>query len=518
MFSKKKIMQKTFQVGGFTLLSRFLGIIREVLMTRYLGVSALSDAFITAYKIPNSLRKIFAEGALSAAFIPTIVQTVQTEGRKAITSLMTLGFLVFEGLVLILCALIMWNAQSVIQAIAPGFSMEQSAAAVPYLQILMPFIFFLSSSALLTGALQSVGHFFISAFSPVLLNIIFITGLLICLHFNLQVEVLCWFILGGGFLQFLAHIITYFRLHFSFGSINSQDFSRFLHILGKFCLCAISMSVMEVGLFIDTSFASFLSKGSISLIYYANRFMGIPLGVFAVAFSTILLPHFSRVALYAHSRLRFYLLESAKFIFWVTVPVALMMMLFSEKIFYTIFLSKNFTLMQVQEAATILRAFLIGLFFFSLNKILLNMYYALHVTWLPAFIAGGATIVNVLFNSMFLHWLQAPGLAFATTLSGIAQTCLFLLILDWKYGVPFYMHKFIHFAMRYIIQISLFFGGFYLIYNLLEKVINTLPSTLANFLLFNIGFWLWVGPLMGLFMLVLWYARHWFGIQLYFLG
>ena len=153
--------------------------------------------------------------------------------------------------------------------------------------------------------------------------------------------------------------------------------------MGKFLLCLPSVSLMEIALFIDTSFASLLAPGSISLIFYANRFVGIPLGVFAVDFLLFYFPIF-HACIFNPKRLHFYLLESTKFIFWITIPVALLMAFFSEEIFSTIFLSKKFTLTQVQEAGTILRAFLLGLFFFSLNKILLNIFYAMHAAWIPA--------------------------------------------------------------------------------------------------------------------------------------
>ena len=517
MFTKKNIMQKMIEVSGSTMLSRMLGIIREVLMMRYLGASALSDAFLTAYKIPNSLRKIFAEGALSAAFIPTIVKKVRSSGKKPVNSLMTLGFLIFEGMVLALCALAMWHAEWLIRLIAPGFSEYQVQNAVPFLQVVMPFIFFVSSSALLAGALQSVGHFFVPAFSPVLLNIVFISALLICLSFNLPVIYLCWFILLGGFLQLMWHLFTYFRLEFGFSAICKEDIQEFGGVLTKFFLCLLSMSVVEINLFIDTSFASYLAKGSMSLLYYANRFMGIPLGVFAVAFSTILLPHFSRVSTYAPKRLSFYLLESAKFVFWVTIPVALVMGFFSEKIFHTIFLSKKFDILQVQQASYILVAFLIGLFFFSLNKILLNIYYALHETAIPALVAAGATAINIGINWLLLEWLQAPGLALATTISGIVQTALFVWLLHWRFNFALYFKQFGRFLYYYCIQLLVLFVPFLLLYKMVEQLITLLPTMLANFLLFKIGFWLWAGPLSMLFAYSIFYLRHRFKVRLYFI-
>jgi putative peptidoglycan lipid II flippase len=518
MSSQNKILKKTIEVGGSTLLSRFFGILREVLMVKYLGASGLSDAFLTAYKIPNSLRKIFAEGALSAAFIPTVVSTIKHDNKHAVAGLMSLSFIVFEGIVLTLCVLIMTYAQQVIQFIAPGFSAEQISAAIPMLHILMPFIFFISSSALLGGALHAVGHFFIPAIAPVIVNIIFIAGICISLFFNLPVTTLCWFIVLAGLVHFVLHLIMYFKFNFFFGAITRKDITIFTRIMGKFLLCLPSISLMEVALFIDTSFASYLAPGSISLLFYANRFVGIPLGVFAVAFSTILLPHFSRVHTYSPKRLHFYLLESAKFIFWVTAPVALLMAFFSEEIFSTIFLSKKFTLAQVQEAGNILLAFLCGLFFFSLNKILLNIFYAMHAAWIPAVIALCATAINIILNMLFIERFAAIGLAIATTISSIVQTLFFLIILHRKYSFRIYLMPFLWFALHYAAQLAIFGSAFWLCYRCIIKVIALyMPTTASIFFITKIGLWLWVGPLALLFIALLYFSRQLLRIQLHFL-
>lgn len=518
MSSQKTILKKTIQVAGSTLLSRFFGILREVLMVRYLGVSGLSDAFLTAFKIPNSLRKIFAEGALSAAFVPTVVSTMHHENKNAVSGLMSLAFLVFEGMVLTLCTFIMIYAEHVIRFIAPGFSQLQILQAVPILHILMPFIFFISSSALLGGALHAVGHFFIPAIAPVIINIVFIIGLGTCLSFNLPVTYFCWFILFAGCVHLALHLIMYFKFHFFFGKITRKDVTIFGRVMGKFLLCLPSISLMELALFIDTSFASLLPAGSISLLFYANRFMGIPLGVFGVAFSTILLPHFSRTHARNPQRLHFYLLESAKFILWVTIPVALVMTFFSEKIFSTIFLSKNFTNIQTQEAGTILIAFLLGLFFFSLNKIVLNIFYAMHAAWIPAIISLIATAINIVLNMLFIERLQATGLALATTISAAIQTILFIVLLKQKYNFRIYLPRFLMFALRYTIQLMIYSLVFWLCYNSIIKVLNAcLPSPWLVFFTVKIGLWLWVGPLVLFFFVLLYYTRNLFNITLHFL-
>src|SRR3989304_7745755 len=151
--SKKSILKKTAQVSLLTFLSRMLGIVREFLFVQFLGVGAVSDAFIAAFKLPNFFRHIFAEGALSASFVPAIVKTVREGNREEANGLITISFLFFEGLVLLLYGFILLKTEWVFYLLAPGFSAEQLAYAVPFLRILFSFLFFISSSALLAGAL-----------------------------------------------------------------------------------------------------------------------------------------------------------------------------------------------------------------------------------------------------------------------------------------------------------------------------------------------------------------------------
>lgn len=514
---KKSIIKKTIQVGGSTLISRMLGVVRELLMVKFLGAGAASDAFITAFKIPNSLRKIFAEGALSAAFVPSFITILRKEESYA-HSLMTWAFLVFEGALLVLCALIMYFASLVITLVAPGFSSEQIALTIPLLRILMPFIFFISSSALLAAALQAMGRFFVPAFGPILLNFVFIIGLLICWLFKLRVDTFCFFVLVGGLLLFVHHLIAYWQLHFSFGPLTVRSWEVFKEILPKFFLCLLSMSVMEISLFIDTAFASYLPEGSISLIYYANRFMGIPLGVFAVALSTILLPHFSRISVYAPKRLNFYLLESAKLVFWVTVPCTVAMIFFSHDIFATLFVSKSFSSQQAIEAGHILSVFSAGLFFFSFNKILLNIFYAFHATAIPSLVSVIGTVANIVLNFILMQFMQALGLALATTISGVVQTVLLLYFLYKKLGFHGYGNYFAGFACHYVGQLIIASGIFYVVYRILYKLIAAVaPAEIAYFFLHNMGFWFWIAPLSALVWLFLYVSRKWFGVSLYFL-
>jgi putative peptidoglycan lipid II flippase len=278
------------------------------------------------------------------------------------------------------------------------------------------------------------------------------------------------------------------------------------------------MSVMELSLVIDTQFASWLPSGSVALIYYANRFMGIPLGVFVTAFSTILLPHFSHIVTYAPKRLSFYLLEATKLIFWVTIPVTFLMIFFSKEIFITVFLSDKFPMDKVLQASNVLIAFMIGLPFFSMNRILLNLYYALHNTFVPAVVSIIATVANITLNWLLIDYLQAPGLALATVISAFVQTSLYLWYLYRYQNFTFYFKNFAQFSFNYAIQLlvigTLFICSYYTIYNLIDCYFS---CWLAQWLLNSILLWFWVGPLLLAVFMALYYFRASFNVKLYFL-
>jgi len=515
---KRSILKKTIEFGAPTFLSRMLGLVREILQARVIGVGGVSDAFIAALKIPNSLRKIFAEGALTGALVPTIVSLLRRDGRKSINDLMTLSFIMFEGILLALCLLVFWKPYVTIKLIAWGFSHEQIVYAVPFLRILISFILFISSSALLGGALQAVNHFLVSAFAPVLLNLFFIAGLLVCKWFNVSLIYLCSFIVAGSATSFLLHLFVYFKYHFSFGLINKKAWFNFKGLVKKFIPSMIGMSVVEVNLFLDSTVCSFLPQGSYTLLYYGSRLMQIPLGVFAVAFSSILLSHFSRVVLYAPKRLGFYLLEAAKFIFWVTIPSAILMTLFAKKIFITLFVSDKFSISRVPEAGYILAALLFGLFFFSINKIILNIYYALHDMKLPMYTSGISATFNFIANVMLMQKFGTVGIALATTLAGILQTVILLYYLRKKYDFTLYINFFIAFVWRYLLQLFVVIPIFYVLHRLIAHYIqHHFSSWWLNFLINKVGFWLWTLPIMGAVFVALYVTRKFFNLRMHFL-
>lgn len=518
VLKKSSILSKTFQVGFLTFLSRMLGLAREVFQARFLGVGALSDAFIIAFKLPNSLRKIFAEGALGSAFIPTFLQVLKKEDKENVNSFVSLSLLFFEGILILGCLFVYLKSELVIRILAAGFSDEQVLYAAKYLKILMPFIIFISSSSLLSGVLNSVNHFAIPAVAPVLLNVFFIGALILCSIYNLSVDFLCYSILISGLFTFLLHLYCYFSLDFSFGLIKKDVLPYFYKLLVKFFPVMLIGSLMEINLAIDTWFSSFLKVGSVSLITYAFRFMNIPLAVFGIAFSTILLPHFSRLVDYAPKRLGFYFLESMKLVFWVTIPAAIFMSIFSKQIFLTtIAMSGKFPLDRLDETAWLLIIFLVALFAASFTKILLNMYYAKHDTFTPTIVSAIGLAINFILNYSLVDVYQTKGLALATTISIIAQAILLAFFLNKKYSINFYLQSFFSFFSKYILQLSLGLILFSIFYVVCFKIIQFLPLSLQTLFLEKLLFWFWVLPLIALVYLFMLKTKKYFGIKMYFL-
>jgi len=364
--------------------------------------------------------------------------------------------------------------------------------------------------------LLAVHHFWVPAVSPVLLNVVFISGLTAGYFFGLPIDLFCYIVLFGGLLQFLLHLYVYVSLGFSFSRIDKKTASQFGSVLKQFIPTMISGSVVQVSLLVDNYFASYLPAGSITLLGISQGFLRIPLGL-VVSFSTVLLTHFSRVGLSAPKRLSFYLLESTKLIVWLTLPITIMMSFFAEKIFFTFFYSKNFSLTQVAEAKLILSALLLGLFFFSINKILLSLYYSLRQMWIPASITIFATLVNIMLCSWWVMMFKATGLAMAMTLSQAFQAFVFVLILHKKFNFRLYHLNFLAFLVRYGIQILIMFSALYALYHFILFFIAFLPAWLAYLLTMTVGIWLWVVPLMALTMLVLYKTRTLFNVRLHFL-
>ncbi len=505
--NKRSILKKTIQVGSLTLLSRAVAIARELLKIRFLGIGIISDAFIIAFRIPNLFRHIFAEGALSAAFVPVIVKTVKENKRETANGLMSLSFIVFQSVILLIYLFVFLKTDLVVKLLAPGFNYEQAQNTVLFLRILFPFLFLASSSALLAGALNAVNHFAVPAFGPALWNIVYVASLILCLTFKLSPLFLCWAILFAGVIQLLLHVLMFFMYHFKFGVITPDAIRAFKQVIKKFLPCLLGVSIVEINFFVSGIVASFLPKGSVSILYYGCRFMNIPLGVFAVAFSSILLPHFSRIVLYAPKRLNFYILEVAKFVSWVIIPISLFMIFVSHNVF-ALFLAHKATPAQITQAGFILIIYSLGLLFFALNKALLNIFYALKDTRTTMIISSISALVNLVGDVIGMLIWGIYGIAGAACLSGLVMTVLCIFFLHKKHNFVFYTGNYLMFLTRlvpHILITSMFFlACFYGIQ------VYTGPLSI-------IKYWLIILPIGLISFLFFFFTKKLFRINAYFL-
>ncbi len=521
---KRAVLFKTLKVAAYTFASKGLGFVRELLTQQYLGAGALADAFIVAFKIPNSLRAIFAEGALSAAFVPTLVETLKKEGHAHAQQLITAVFLSTQTVLALLCGLMVLYSRSLLCGIVPGwFSMSDGTTvetAVTLLHILMYYVLFISASSVIAGALQAEQQFSVPASSQVVMNVLTVMQLLGALYYNLSIYVYAACMLVNGIVVFALHVYAYAGTSLWFAVPTRLVLPAVKRVFAKFIPCFISLGIMEINFLIDQGFASYLPTGAIALLKYSSDFMRIPLGVFAVSFATILLPHLSRVSVHHVKRLPFYVYHSVVCITWITLPVMLLMIFFSYDIFATTFLlSTKFTLAHVYTAQQLLCIFVIGLLFFSVNKIITNVYYAVHQTLVPTFFAVFCAALNTALNYFFICLWSAQGVAAATIIAAIIQTGLLLYGLQKMCNIPFAWYSYIQFLVRYSIQILCIAGPCSLAYALILFVIKkTCQERVAYIITQTLVLWVWVAPLCMVFLGLLYFTRKRFGVKVHFLN
>jgi len=524
----RSIMKKTVGIGSSTLLSRFFAYIREILLIKFLGIGASSDAFFIALRVPNSLRKVFAEGALSSVLVPALIHAERENGASGVNKLLTISFVMIEAIVSLLVILICYFAHAIVYQMAPGASPEQLVASVEFLRILAPFILFLSSSSILAAALQATHRFFIPALAPALLNCAYVASVSICLYYSLSVQALCWSFIVASIFNLLLHFWVCFFYKFEIVKPDAQAWIGLKLVLLQLLPCLLSVGIGEINFLIDSRFASYLHAGTVSLLRCAYQFVNIPLGVIATSLSMVLLPHFSKIG-HSKKELGIYLAEAVKFITWMMLPVTIIMIISSREIFETMFLSAKFSMDNVFEAQGNMNAYLVGLIFFALEKILLNAFYALQSTGIATMVAVATIALNYFMNRWLMGLYGGMGLALATSLSAGVRVTMFVAILVYYFNIDFHVAELWKLARNYLIQLavlgSIFYGSVLVVSQLIDTVTWSWTLQLwswqlvfnAHFFLHSFGYWIWFGPLSGLFCFAIYATRKTFGISFSYL-
>lgn len=417
-------------VGIFTLLSRILGFIRDLVLAHTFGANALTDAFFVAFKIPNFLRRLFAEGAFATAFVPVLTEYKAQRDYRHLKEFVdhVAGTL---GVVLLAVSLVgVVAAPMIVSLFAFGWVLEGETAkldlAAEMLRLTFPYLFFISLTAFAGGIMNAHGRFAVPAFTPVLLNLSLI-GCALWLSPVLEqpVVALAWGVLLAGVSQFVFQLPYLSRLKLlpnprvKFGD---EGVSRIL----KLMLPALfAVSVTQINLLLDTVLASFLQSGSISWLYYSDRLMEFPLGILGVALGTVLLPKLSQQKAHDDPQRFSQTLDwGLRMSLLFGVPAAVGLALMAGPMITTLFLSDVFTTTDVQMARLSLMAYSSGLTAFILIKVLAPAYYAQQDTKTPVKIGVIAMAANMVFNLILIFPLQHAGLALATSLSAFLNVVL----------------------------------------------------------------------------------------------
>ncbi len=406
-------------VSSMTLLSRILGLVRDAVIARQFGVSLATDAFLVAFRLPNLLRRIFAEGAFSQAFVPILSEYRSTRSaqdtREFVDHVATLLALI---LVVVSIAGVI-AAPLIVYISAPGFAAtpDRFQATVELLRITFPYILFISLTSLAGGVLNTWSRFSVPAFTPALLNVSFIVfALLLAPYFDPPIKALAWAVFVGGLLQlafllpFLARIgmLPRFRLQ-----LRDPGVWRLLKLMGP---AIFGVSVGQVSQLISTIFASFLVTGSVTWLYYADRLMELPTGLLGVALGTILLPSLSRS--FAENSAAEYsqLLDwGLRLTFVLALPCATALALLAVPLIATLFHHGEFEAGDVLMTRQALIAYTAGLLGLILVKVLAPGFYARQDIRTPVQIAVLTLVVTQLLNPLFIWTLKLghAGLALA---------------------------------------------------------------------------------------------------------
>lgn len=431
------LFKSTAVVAFFTLLSRVSGLVRDLFMANLMGASFLSDAFFVAFKIPNFFRRLFAEGAFNAAFVPSFSGLLTSEGRKAAVD--------FAGEVMsvLLVALLSLNAIFIIfmpwilPVFAPGFAedAQKFELTVALSRICFPYILFISLVSLLAGMLNSLGKFAAPAAAPILLNLCMILALLgLNSHVATPAHAVAIGVFFAGVTQLVWLMLACFREGAMPGLVMPRLTKRVRMMLVLMAPAALGSSVQQLNLLVDTIIASTMPD-AVSYLYYADRLTELPIGMIGVAVATALLPLMSRQMKEGKlTAAQFTMNRALEIVLLFGLPATAALLCIAEPIITVIYEHGEFNAGDTVATYTALMAFAVGLPAFLMVKIFAPGFYAMQDTKTPFKIAMVCVVLNLVLNLTLIRFIDHVGMALATSIASWVNVILLARIL-YKRGV-----------------------------------------------------------------------------------
>ncbi|MGO3875275.1 MAG: murein biosynthesis integral membrane protein MurJ [Psychrobacter celer] len=423
--AKSRLFRSTMVVSSMTMLSRVLGLVRDVVLLGVFGAGGLMDAFLVAFKIPNFLRRLFAEGAFSQAFVPVLSEYKEKYSLQQVQILVsrTSGALLL--VLSMLTVLVILIAPWVVTLFAPGFAEQPDKFAITaeLLRLTFPYLLFISMTAFASGILQSYGRFAAPAFAPVLLNLCMIGGALIFAPmFDTPIMALGYAVAIAGLLQFLIQLPQLWQQKLLVAPKVDFKHEGVRRILKLMLPAIFGVSVTQINLLLNTVFASLMIGGSVSWLYAAERMSELPLGLIGVAIGTVILPSLSKSEAQKDDvSFKKTIDWAARLIILVGVPASAALFILADVLMQALFLRGEFTLLDSQMSALALRSMAGGILGFMLIKIFAPAFFARQDTKTPVKIGIISVFANMIFSVVFIgifYFLEMPlhgGLALATT-------------------------------------------------------------------------------------------------------
>jgi len=433
----KKLLKSTLVIGFFTLLSRISGFVRDIIFALTFGASSSMEAFLVAFKIPNFMRRLFAEGSFTQAFVPVLSEYKSNNSHVDTVDFIRHVVGTLGSILLVLTAIGMIFSSAWIFVFAPGFSDEpiKFSLAVNMLRITFPYIFFIALTALAGSVMNCFGRFAVPAFTPVILNVSMIAFSLNAQYFDTPVFAIAWGVMFAGVAQLIFQIPFLIKLNVLAWPKWGWHHLGVKKLITLLIPALFGASVAQVSLLLDTIFASFLPTGSISWLYYSDRLNQFPLGILGVALATVVLPHLSRSHASKDQKEYNSALDWAfRMVLLFALPSAIAIFILSGPMLITLFNHGEFDAHDVYESQKALFAFSVGLFSFILVKVLVSAFYAKQNMKTPVKVGIIALCSNMILNVIFVltlmpYGLGHMGLAIATSMSSFINTGLLLYIL-----------------------------------------------------------------------------------------
>ncbi|MGJ8664461.1 MAG: murein biosynthesis integral membrane protein MurJ [Marinicella sp.] len=423
------LIKSTAVVSFFTLLSRISGFLRDVLLARFFGASLITDAFFVAFKIPNFMRRLFAEGSFSLAFIPVLNEVKAQNNQQLLIHFINHVFGCLLVVLIIVLALMELIAPGVITVFAPGFLEHEDVfdVTVDMLRITLPYLLFISLVAFSAGILNSFGRFALPAATPIILNGVLIwAALYLRDEFAVPVMALAVGVLIAGVLQLLVQIPALMKLGFLPKPVVKFHDPEVKKVMGLMLPTLLGSSVAQINLLIDTLIATMLPLvGSVTFLYYSDRLVEFPLGLFGIAISTVILPKLSLAFAAKDSSEYQKTLEWAMALaMFIALPSAVGLLLLAKPVVITLFAYDQFSLQNAMFTSHSLMVYMLGLPAFVANKVLLPAFFARKDTKSPVKIALKAMLVNVILNFTFvglLYYFNVVSLHMGLAMGGVGS-------------------------------------------------------------------------------------------------